>query len=600
MSQSNPKKSISLNSWQEFMRESDAATTFHDYRSAFEGSEPFAITRELRKALDDSGPRPLTAVFAARKGRVDAFWLDDFHNHLAIVSTKLSGDPVDVVSILSLGPSAKDRISDMTTEIALAFDSLPPAIDNPPTWVLITGPVATGKSTIRHEKYRRGYVTIDAAEIFLRVCRGRRVDFPPPPSEKELAEQLELIGSGIATRAVRERRNIVTELIGVPSEPVKQLMDAILAAGYRCKNFFVQCEFEESQRRNLARGENDISAYYTDPYHVRWILNALQEYSREAQGGRQHMVSGSPDGSILDQLSALLASTNLTTSREQDTLVVRHEHFSTRVRTVPGDEGDSPLGRIQSVIQIRSDLPAELARMIIENRKLADAVNRMASLGALTFDKDQRFVGSRLTIFDSENAWNIQCPLVVLSIIGAADAMISAAGKELAGRTSDRDVSAWTAKDFEQVEQFFSGRCVCTTSELGFTAEFGLRPGQATAVAGHQATALWRMDGEQSHPAGGGGLFCLLQLPQRIRDERRLSEVLKQLNQLEMHPHPLPPHFGAWCAGELGGNPTYVSFLPNALYKMAPGIAVNMTVWAEARAQWANITLASMGISLEA
>jgi hypothetical protein len=32
---------------------------------------------------------------------------------------------------------------------------------------------------------------------------------------------------------------------------------------------------------------------------------------------------------------------------------------------------------------------------------------------------------------------------------------------------------------------------------------------------------------------------------------------------------------------------------------MAPGIAVNMTGWAWARAQWANITLASMGLCAE-
>jgi hypothetical protein len=40
------------------------------------------------------------------------------------------------------------------------------------------------------------------------------------------------------------------------------------------------------------------------------------------------------------------------------------------------------------------------------------------------------------------------------------------------------------------------------------------------------------------------------------------------------------------------GNPAYVSFLPNALHDAAPGITVNMALWASARAQWANITLA--------
>lgn len=89
----------------------------------------------------------------------------------------------------------------------------------------------------------------------------------------------------------------------------------------------------------------------------------------------------------------------------------------------------------------------------------------------------------------------------------------------------------------------------------------------------------------------------MLQLPHRVADPSRLAEVLRQLNQLEMQPPSLPPHFGAWCAGTLGDNPAYVSFLPNALHDAAPGIAANMTAWASARAECANITLASMGIT---
>ena len=62
-----------------------------------------------------------------------------------------------------------------------------------------------------------------------------------------------------------------------------------------------------------------------------------------------------------------------------------------------------------------------------------------------------------------------------------------------------------------------------------------------------------------------------------------------------MAPHDLPPHFGAWCPGRLGNNPSYVTFLPNALHS-APGIAVNTAFWAMNRAQWANAMLASLGV----
>ncbi len=38
------------------------------------------------------------------------------------------------------------------------------------------------------------------------------------------------------------------------------------------------------------------------------------------------------------------------------------------------------------------------------------------------------------------------------------------------------------------------------------------------------------------------------------------------LAQIEMAPHDLPPHFGAWCPRQLDNSPAYVTFLPNALH----------------------------------
>ncbi len=33
----------------------------------------------------------------------------------------------------------------------------------------------------------------------------------------------------------------------------------------------VTCSEEEAQKRNLQRGENNISAYYAEPFHYRWL-----------------------------------------------------------------------------------------------------------------------------------------------------------------------------------------------------------------------------------------------------------------------------------------------------------------------------------------
>jgi hypothetical protein len=302
---------------------------------------------------------------------------------------------------------------------------------------------------------------------------------------------------------------------------------------------------------------------------------------------------------ILGQLAAFLSGTTLKVSRESDSLVVRHEHYSTQVELATPDEENSPMGRIEAVVQIRTDLPREIAQMISENPKLGRLMNRMASCGALTFEGERTFIGSRLSILESDNAWNIQAPMILTSIIGAAEAILGGTRKALSGQTGGTGTSAWGATDFEQVEKRFSGRCVCFASEDGFSAEFPLRAGAVSAVAGDSGTALWKIATDEPHPVAGGGMLCALELPHRLPDVARLSRVLAQLNQLEMQPQALPPHFGAWCTGTLEHNPAYISFLPNVLHEMAPGIAANMTAWAWARAQWANITLASMGLSAE-
>jgi hypothetical protein len=243
--------------------------------------------------------------------------------------------------------------------------------------------------------------------------------------------------------------------------------------------------------------------------------------------------------------------------------------------------------------------------MMAAKEKAPAVINRMATLGALTFDGDDVFVGSRLTVLESDHAWNIQGPLVLLSISAAED-ILRAPRKALTGQPNGNGKSAWGTRDFEQVEAIFSQRCVCVGEEHGVTAEFALdtvnaepalETGLVEVTAGGGGTALWKIVSDEPHPAIGGGLFCMLELPHRLRGEPWLSQVLQQLNELEMQAEPLPPHFGAWCAGTLGDNPAYVSFLPNALHDAAPGIAANMTAWALGRAEWANITLASFGVS---
>lgn len=151
-------------------------------------------------------------------------------------------------------------------EIDRHFDDASLVANGQPKIVVLMGGPAVGKSTIRRQRYARGHVVVDAAEVFIGLCRGRVLDFPGP-----LEGLLEEAGSQIARRAIGERRHIVTELIGAEAEPTKALLDAMLAIGYRVDAQVISCDMQEAWRRNLDRGENNISAYFAEPYHRKWL-----------------------------------------------------------------------------------------------------------------------------------------------------------------------------------------------------------------------------------------------------------------------------------------------------------------------------------------
>lgn len=161
---------------------------------------------------------------------------------------------------------------DVTEEVEKYFDDSSIPGSDAPKFVLLCGGVCSGKTTIRKQKYSHGYVLIDAAEIFLSLSRGEYYDFGAA-----FEEPLELIGSHVAWKAVSERRNIVTEMIWESGENTEAVIEAMKSIGYKIDIVYVDCEIEVAMKRNLERGDDNISAYYTEPYHQRWILKAAEQ-----------------------------------------------------------------------------------------------------------------------------------------------------------------------------------------------------------------------------------------------------------------------------------------------------------------------------------
>jgi hypothetical protein len=228
---------------------------------------------------------------------------------------------------------------------------------------------------------------------------------------------------------------------------------------------------------------------------------------------------------------------------------------------------------------------------------MTSVMNTFAALGAVFSDRDHIYIGSRLTIYEAEDAWRtLHLPLLTYTTNCGTEAVLGATRRAFTKEGPRVGASEWTEDDFDQVERYLSRVCVCTTGGLALSAEFGLSEGAVSAAAGDKNTALFQEIADQPHPELGGGLFCLLQMPHRLGDETELQRVCAHLNKMEMAAHDMPPHFGAWCKGRVGNNPAYVSFFPNALHS-ASGIGVNAAFWAMGRARWANGVLASRGIT---
>lgn len=277
-------------------------------------------------------------------------------------------------------------------------------------------------------------------------------------------------------------------------------------------------------------------------------------------------------------------------SREGNRLTLDRGGLITEVSVIYPETSEELEELVESIITVKTYLDEKTSKQFLAIQPLSKH-NRAATTSSLSVDQGRVCIGSRLTTHRGVDAWRVYLPLLMLAI---NNAWSSFGGQVRYPPNGIEDVrvapSAWTHLDFSMAEQVLSRSCFCNADANGLTAEFGLRGGTGTAIAGDKKTALWQLSNKQRHPGLGPGLLCILNLPQVIQDEDRLERTIMSLNQQEMIGIDLPPHFGAWCRGKAGNNIVYVTFLPNELHAVS-GIAVNMSIWAEHRANIADAML---------
>lgn len=175
----------------------------------------------------------------------------------------------------------KVLLFDMRKEVEKFFDDSSVPRGRDPKLVLLLGPVCSGKTFVRRRDYSKGYVVVDAAEIFRSLSRGERHQFGTI-----FGEPLDLLGGFVAYRALKERRDVVTEMIGDRIEEVEAVIDAALALGYEVEVKAVQCGLDEARRRLKRRGPGEVSARDTQAYHHRWITVAASGLATRSQDDR--------------------------------------------------------------------------------------------------------------------------------------------------------------------------------------------------------------------------------------------------------------------------------------------------------------------------
>ena len=154
---------------------------------------------------------------------------------------------------------------------------------------------------------------------------------------------------------------------------------------------------------------------------------------------RRRKQNSSPFAPLLQLLLAALKNTTLSAKQDGDSVVVKHQNFTSRIDVVPPTNRESEIGAIRAVVRVKTELPEKFARVFAERPEMPVAMNRMATLGALTIENGQIFVGSRLSIYeDAENLLKLHVGLIVCAAIEATDSLLGAMRRTLAGEGGRR------------------------------------------------------------------------------------------------------------------------------------------------------------------
>ena len=158
------------------------------------------------------------------------------------------------------------------SDVAISFlqNGVP---ENPPNFVIFMGGVGVGKTTIRREKYKDGYVHLDFGEIHLAL---EKTD---GKSHQRLAEYALSASDIILRESINDKKNIVIEIIGDSYDLIVPVIEKMKDIGYKLDIVGLTGDIVECRQRHLKAVEEDpdyISAHFTQEPTLSVFYNQLE------------------------------------------------------------------------------------------------------------------------------------------------------------------------------------------------------------------------------------------------------------------------------------------------------------------------------------
>ncbi len=145
---------------------------------------------------------------------------------------------------------------------------------NPPHLVIISGGVGVGKTTHRKEKYSKGWVLVDAGEVYQAIKPLIEI-----PEEEETL--MYLAGNWLLSKAIADRKNIVIEIIMDKLEPIRTIIGQMKGEGYEVEVIGMVNDIQKSWENNLNRDKDNTSAHYTQDETLSWFEEYFRNKGKE-------------------------------------------------------------------------------------------------------------------------------------------------------------------------------------------------------------------------------------------------------------------------------------------------------------------------------